>query len=132
MISPGRDRSQIPTILAIAITKVADRTQACVNDNIIYTYQVTNAGNTPLSNILVTDDKAGAATYQGGDANGNNRLDINETWVFTASYTVAAQGKTTSFILVNTATASGRDVLSRLVTAQDTTGVEILIPCPGR
>ncbi|MFC2049696.1 FecR domain-containing protein [Chloroflexota bacterium] len=134
LLTPGRNRSSpgpIP-ISAIAITKTADRTQACVDDNIIYTYQVTNAGNTPLSNILVTDDRAGTATYQSGDANGDNKLDMYETWIFTASYTVVAQGKT-SFVLVNTATASGREPLYRLlITAQDTTGVEILIPCPGR
>jgi hypothetical protein len=138
LTSPGRNRSlpdQIPgqiPMLAISLTKTANRTQACVNDNIIYTYYVTNAGNALLSNISVTDDRAGTATYQGGDTNRDNRLGIGETWIFTASYTVVAQGKT-SFILVNTAIASGIGAQTRLLTtAQDSTSVEILIPCPPR
>jgi len=110
----------------ISLTKTADKTQAFVGDNITYTYKVANCGNTPLSDIVLTDGMVGTATYQSGDTNGDNRLDINETWVFTASYKVEALSKT-PFTLVNTATVSGRDILNRLVTAQDSAGVDILI-----
>jgi hypothetical protein len=114
---------------AIALTKAANKTQACVNNNITYTYHVTNPGGVPLSNIVLTDDKAGTPTYQSGDVNGDNKLDVNETWVFTASYTVLSQSQT-SFTLVNTATVSGMDALSQVVTAQYSANVEVLIPCP--
>jgi hypothetical protein len=132
-IYPGGNQPSIGGVLisAISLAKTANRSQACVSDNIIYTYHITNSGNTPLSNISVTDDKAGTATYQSGDINGDNRLDINETWIFIASYAVVAQGKA-SFILTNTAVVSGRDALSRLVIAQDDTSIQILIPCPPR
>jgi len=127
---PSQHGSTPPVILrpAIALTKTADRTQACVNEIITYTYWVTNPGNTPLSNISITDDKAGTPTYQSGDVNGDNKLDVNETWVFTAGYTVLSQSQT-PFILVNTATVSGSYGPYRL-TDQDSASVEILIPCP--
>jgi hypothetical protein len=127
---PSRHRSPPAPVLkpGISLTKTADRTQACVNNIITYTYQVTNSGNTPLFNISITDDKAGIPTCQSGDANGDNKLGVNETWVFTASYTVLSQSQT-SFTLVNTATVSGRDAQFHVVTAQDSTSVSILIPC---
>jgi hypothetical protein len=125
----GTPQPNIP-MPCISLTKTVDRTVACVDDNILYTYEVANCGKTALSNILVTDDKAGTAIYQSGDTNGNNMLDINETWVFTASYEVEALSQT-PFTLVNTATVSGRDILNRLVTDQDSASIEILIPCPG-
>jgi hypothetical protein len=127
---PSRHRSP-PTVLrpGISLTKTANKTQACVSDNITYTYQITNAGNTPLSDVSLVDNQAGIPTYQGGDVNGDNKLDIGETWVFTAIYIVDARGKT-SFTLVNTATASGRYAGFQPVTAQDSASVEILIPCP--
>jgi uncharacterized repeat protein (TIGR01451 family) len=110
---------------AIALTKTADKTQAHDGDTITYTYQVTNPGNTPLSNVTVTDDKAGNASYQSGDSNGNNELDIGETWVFTATYAVSSEDASP---LVNTATASGSDALSQVVTAKASAGVTILRP----
>jgi len=114
----------------ISLTKTADRTWGCVGDNITYYYKVVNCGDTPLSDIVLTDNLAGTATYQSGDTNGDNRLDINETWVFTANYKV--EGGKKSFTLVNTATVSGRDTLNRLqVIDRDSTSVEIRVPCPG-
>ncbi|MBN2463761.1 MAG: FecR domain-containing protein [Dehalococcoidia bacterium] len=128
---PSQHGSTPPVILipVIALAKTADRTQACVNNIITYTYRVTNPGNTPLSNISITDDKAGTPTYQSGDLNGDNKLDVNETWVFMASYTVLSQSQT-PFTLVNTATVSGSYGLYSPITAQDSASVEILIPCP--
>jgi uncharacterized repeat protein (TIGR01451 family) len=115
---------------AIAITKTADRAQAHDGDTVTYNYTITNPGNTPLSNILVTDDKAGNITYedgyQSGDINGDEILDVDETWVFTATYNVTAEDPGT---LVNTAAVSGTDALSRLVESEeDTASVDILRP----
>ena len=76
---------------------------ALVGDPITYMFNVTNTGNVPLSNVTVVDDVAGAATYQSGDTNADSKLDVSETWTFTAAWTVAA----TPDPLVNTVTASG-------------------------
>ena len=46
-----------------------------VGDPVTWTYVVTNPGNLPITDVAVTDDHAGVnPTFQGGDANGNDRL----------------------------------------------------------
>jgi len=115
---------------AIAITKTAESAQAHEGDTITYTYTITNPGNTPLSAISVTDDKAGNITYEGGyqsgDTNGDEILDGDEIWVFTATYNVTADDISP---LVNTATVSGIDALSQSVESEeDTASVDILQP----
>jgi uncharacterized repeat protein (TIGR01451 family) len=115
---------------AIAINKTAEPTEAYEGDTITYTYTITNPGNTPLSNIVVTDDKVGNITYgdgyQSGDTNGNEILDGNESWIFTATYNVTADDVSP---LVNTATVSGTDALGRSVESEeDTASVDILQP----
>jgi len=86
----------------------------CLN----YTYTITNPGNTPLSAISLIDDKAGNITYeggyQGGDANEDEILDVDETWVFAANYTIPYEyGE----FVTNNATVSGTDPLDHTVTA---------------
>src|SRR5690606_7831355 len=63
---------------------------------------VTNAGEAPLSSVTVTDSLGMTATYQADD-DGDNTLEVGETWIFTATWTVAA----TPDPLLNTGTASG-------------------------
>jgi uncharacterized protein YfaP (DUF2135 family) len=112
---------------AVAINKTAEPEQAYDGDTITYTYTVSNPGNTPLSAISITDDKVGNITYDGGyqsgDTNGDEILDVDETWVFTATYNVTTDDVSP---LVNTATASGTDALAQTVTAQATTSVTII------
>lgn len=57
-------------------------------ETVEYTFTVTNAGNTPLDNVTVSDSIAGAGVYQSGDSNGNMLLDVDETWVYTADYVI--------------------------------------------
>lgn len=75
-----------------------------VGDEITYNYNVSNKGDVPLSNVNVSDDQSGLASYVSGDENENGKLDTDEVWMFTCTYTP-------SFVfpgpLVNTATASG-------------------------
>jgi hypothetical protein len=61
---------------------------------VTFTYDVTNPGNVPLSNVTVTDTftTTGAITssgsftptFIGGDSNGNGLLDPGEVWVYQA------------------------------------------------
>jgi hypothetical protein len=61
-------------------------------------YTVTNKGNIDLSNITVLDDSGTAkdpsddfsAVYVSGDTNGDNKLDVDETWIFEALGTAVA------------------------------------------
>jgi uncharacterized repeat protein (TIGR01451 family) len=107
----------------ISLVKTADVASAEPGDTITYTFTVTNAGNVPLSDVSVTDEMFEGVELVSGDTNENGRLDLTETWVYTANYTVGLEYSGT---LVNTATASGTWVFSgETVTYQDTASVEI-------
>jgi len=109
----------------IAITKMPDLTQAHEGDAVTYTYTVTNPGNIPLSDVLVTDDKAQHVIYQSGDTNGDGKLDTDETWVFTATYNVTTDDVSP---LVNNAAAAGTNAQSETIIAWATASVDILQP----
>ena len=57
-----------------------------VGDPVEWTYVVTNPGNVPLANVVVTDDQLGViAGPDTGDDNGNGLLDPGEIWIYTAT-----------------------------------------------
>jgi uncharacterized repeat protein (TIGR01451 family) len=68
--------------------------------SVTYTYKVSNPGKVTLSNVTVTDDKVSPVNYVSGDLNDDKLLQINETWIYTATMNLNA---TTT----NTATAKG-------------------------
>ncbi len=71
---------------------------------VTWTYEVTNTGETFLSNVVVVDEKIGTVP---GAFTGDDLLEPGETWTFTASGTaVAGQYATTGRV---TATAVYRD-----------------------
>ena len=78
-------------------------------------FEVTNPGNTPLSNVTVTDDVCGSADPvpatgdNAGDSDGDGLLDVDETWQFTCTRDVSTPDSTdpAGQRIVNTATASG-------------------------
>jgi len=108
---------------AIAIEKSADKDKAYAGDVITYTYTVTNPGDTPLKDVSVVDDVAGTATYVSGDTDEDGWLDTDETWIFTAGYEVQVGDDDP---LVNTATASGEDILGLVVTDEATAKVDLI------
>ena len=78
-----------------------------VGGKAVFTYIVTNTGSVELSNIAVTDDRIASLTFVGGDTDNDGRLDVNETWTYTAMETVQSN---TAY--VNIGTVVGRDVVS--------------------
>jgi len=107
----------------IEVTKTADPTEAHAGETITYTYTVTNPGDCPLKDVSVEDDVAGTADYESGDTNEDGLLDTDETWTFTATYTVEVGDPDP---LENTATASGKDALDMTVTDTDTAEVDLI------
>ena len=75
-----------------------------------WTYLVSNDGNVALDEIVVTDSDSGVTPapvldsgFNVGDTNTDNKLDLTETWQYTATGTAEA-GQ-----YMNTGTASGAD-----------------------
>jgi uncharacterized repeat protein (TIGR01451 family) len=98
---------------------------AHVGDEITYTYIVTNAGPDEACNVVVTDNKAGTATYVSGDTDGDGRIDPGEIWQFTATYTIQ-EGDPDP--LVNTATVSSDTEDPNMSNNVATWSVDILHP----
>jgi len=91
-----------PSIGIDKTTNGADGQEIVFGTPITWTYTVTNLGDVKLKDVTVTDDKGLVPVYQSGDTNGNGRLDIDETWIFTAS----GSAELGSYSNIGTATGS--------------------------
>jgi uncharacterized repeat protein (TIGR01451 family) len=113
----------------LEITKLGPDT-AQTGQTVVYTFIIANVSFTPsslrpmvtgdrsaISDIAVTDTIAGPATYVTGDVNGNDRLDVGEAWIFTATYTILPSDPSP---LVNTGLATGRDGNGDIIADTDT------------
>jgi uncharacterized repeat protein (TIGR01451 family) len=72
-----------------------------VGDEVTWTYVVTNPGDFYFRDVTVTDDQGVTPVFQGGDTDGDDRLDVDETWTYVAT-AVAEPGQ-----YENTATVEG-------------------------
>lgn len=76
--------------IRLAFAKSASPTSLPVGGgNVVYTYLVSNPGNTPLQNISITDDKCSPVGFQSGDLNGNGMVEPGEVWVYKCSQFIA-------------------------------------------
>ena len=86
-VSDSDDSSYFGSDAQIAIDKVtngADGLDIPVGTAVTWTYTVTNPGNVPIANVVVTDDLEGViAGPDSGDTNTNGLLDIDEAWIYT-------------------------------------------------
>ncbi|HEX8665748.1 MAG TPA: hypothetical protein VF744_17160 [Beijerinckiaceae bacterium] len=111
----------------LAISKTADVASVdAAGDVINYTVVVDNAGNMTLTGVSVTDSLA-SLTFAGGDADNDGKLDVDETWTYTASYTVTQADIDNGGVVapglarVNTATADAAQ------TAPETSSASVAI-----
>jgi hypothetical protein len=64
-----------------------------VGDPVTMTFEVTNPGNVPMEDVVVTDDQGLAVTFTGGDTNGDGALAPGETWTYEAPLGPATPGR---------------------------------------
>lgn len=108
------------TTPAIYVSKTALPRALVGTGSVTYTYVVTNAGNSALGTVTVTDDKLGPVNYVSGDINSDGLLQPGETWIYTATTVLSA---TTT----NTALASGE---TSVTSASATSAVTVVVASP--
>ena len=124
---------------AIALTKVNSPTEVRGDltppASVRSTYAATNPGNTPLSNVAITDDKCGPVTQvlsgssNIGDIDADGKLDPGETWQATCDRdAIAAQSPPGGINVVNTATVVGIDPVGTVVDATATDDADVFVP----
>ena len=84
-------------------------------DHVTYTFEVINAGNIAVTNVVLSDPLLSNIAYVSGDTNNNGILDPGEIWVYTAEYTIT-QVDLNAGQVENQATVSGDDTLSNTLT----------------
>jgi LPXTG-site transpeptidase (sortase) family protein len=105
---------------AILILKTPATQTVVTGSNVSFTLTVTNPGNVPLSNIIITDPTCNTLTGPGGDANSNSILETTETW----TYTCTVNNVTASF--TNAASVVGTPPVGPNVTSNDTADVVLV------
>ena len=100
-------------------------------DTVTFTFAVTNNGNTPLSDVSVSDDRCAPVTgpTEKLDGDQDDLLEVGEKWMFTCSKQIPADHVIGSENPIrNVAVATGKDPLGRTVQATDDHNVTVLHP----
>jgi uncharacterized repeat protein (TIGR01451 family) len=127
----GREVTDTDTALTkllrpeIKVVKTPTSQTVSYTGNAVYSYGVTNVGNTPLDTVSVSDDKC--PTVTGPNKNGDltpDTLDDGDEWTFTCTISAATlfgADPDPAATVTNTATATGKDTTKgRTVTDTDT------------
>src|SRR5690606_1646784 len=78
-----------------------------VGETITYMFIVTNQGNVSINTVELIDPLLGSIpTLTSGDTDGDSQLDVTETWIYTANYTITQDDIDTGLVS-NQATATG-------------------------
>ncbi|MDN3205969.1 DUF7507 domain-containing protein, partial [Algoriphagus sediminis] len=87
-------------------------------DVLSYTIEVENTGNVSITNVAVFDLKTEAPTLATGDISNTGTLDVGETWVYTATYTVT-QADVDAGSFTNTVDATAKSPAGNLQEISD-------------
>ncbi|MBX3053118.1 MAG: carboxypeptidase regulatory-like domain-containing protein [Caldilineaceae bacterium] len=104
---------------AIALDKTASSPTVAAGGVVTYTFLVTNAGDDPLGNITLVDDRCSPLVFVGGDTDSDAMLDLTETWRYTCSRVLTES-------TTNTAQVTGTDTLGGTVQDRDDVTVTVL------
>lgn len=85
-----------------------------------YTYTLRNIGTIPVGKITMVGDTCSPIVRVSGDTNGDNKLDVTETWVYTCSTTLS---KTHTNIVTAIGWANG-------ISAVDTANATVIVGIP--
>jgi hypothetical protein len=96
-----------------------------VGEPVTMTFEVTNPGNVPMLDVVVTDDQGLAVAFTGGDTNGDGALDPGEVWTYEAPLGPATPGR-----FDNIGTVTGHDGLETEVTDNDPAFAGTVAPGP--
>ncbi len=80
-----------------------------VGGKAVFTYIVKNTGSVELGNVSVVDDKIAGLSFVGGDTDKDGKLDVNETWTYKGTETIASTA-----VRVNTGTVTAKDLVSNV------------------
>jgi len=128
----GIKQNPLFEITKTASVNSADRVNADKAGEIItYTVAVKNTGNVTLSGVSVSDDNL-TPSLTGDDVtllnpsgdDGNNKLDVGETWTYTYTHEVLQKEMDAGSALVNTATASSTQTGDSKPSSSATTGIK--------
>ena len=109
------DSGANPQIAIVKVTNGSDGPTIITGTTVTWRYTVTNVGNVPLSSVTVTDSVSGVTpAFVSGDTNSNGKLDLTETWIYTATGTAIVGSYS------NTGTASGSYTDDEADTGTDT------------
>jgi hypothetical protein len=56
---------------------------------VTYTYTTRNIGTVPMTNVTMVGDTCSPIVLTSGDANADNKLDVDETWIYNCSTTLS-------------------------------------------
>lgn len=104
---------------AISITKSADPTLIYRGESTTYTIVITNSGDDPLSDIVLTDDTCGPLKYLSGDEGETGVMEVGQSWVFECTTSLDAN-------TLNTASVTAKDSGGGTVAAMAVAFVEVI------
>jgi uncharacterized repeat protein (TIGR01451 family) len=93
-VPPLIDVVKVPTPLALPAGPGA----------VTYNYTLSNIGTVPVTNVTMIDNVCSPVTLVSGDANGDGKLDVTETWKYVCSTNIST---TTTNTIVATGWANG-------------------------
>jgi len=104
------------------LVKIVDKTSISKPEVLNYTITLNNTGNIVLNTIEVTDILPNGThktlILQSGDTNHNNKLDLNEKWVYTTTFIATQDDIDKGNTLTNTANVTTLESPSALGSAQ--------------
>ena len=106
------------------LNKTSSSTPSVAGNSANYSFSLANTGNISISAVTLTDTQCNAVpTLNSGD-DGDNILEVTETWVYLCSHTVT-QAEVNAGTVNNSASASGTPAGGVLPNATDTLNIAI-------